>query len=453
MAAKRTTSRATAGSRDEASAPSPAATKAPTGEAFEPLPAYEHHRLPPATPPRGVSLIERGSVTSPKGFVAGAAYAGIKTLGAAPLDVGILASATASNCAAVFTQSTVPGAPVIVSRLHARDGNARGVVINSGIANVGTGKGGEADARRMCAVAGKALGCAPTELLVGSTGVIGRKLPIDKIAAALPAIDLSPDGGALFARAIMTTDTHPKSLAVKFRAGGREYRIGATAKGSGMIHPDMATMFCFITTDAAVEKRFLRAALKSAVHVSLNMMSVDGDTSTSDTTAIFANGDAGGSPITASDAAATAFQRALTYVCTEMAKMIARDGEGAEKLIEVRIEGAATMKDARAAARTVTASPLMKSAVHGNDPNWGRLLMAIGRSYARINLDKARAWVGGVQVYNRGIVDFDRQAASDELRREHVVLRVALGAGKASATAWGCDLTPEYVHINADYTT
>ncbi len=424
-----------------------------TGEAFEPLPAYEHHRLPPATPPRGITLIDRGSVTSPKGFVAGAAYAGIKTLGAAPLDVGILGSATPANCASAFTQSTVPGAPVIVSRLHAKDGNARGVVINSGIANVGTGKGGEADARRMCVIAGKALGCEGTELLVGSTGVIGRTLPIDKIAATLPTIDLSSDNGPLFARAIMTTDTHPKSLAVSFRAGGREYRIGATAKGSGMIHPDMATMFCFITTDAAVEKRLLRATLKSAVDVSLNMMSVDGDTSTSDTTAIFANGAAGGPAITASSAGAAAFQRALTYVCIEMAKMIARDGEGAEKLIEVRIDGAATMKDARAAARTVTASPLMKSAVHGNDPNWGRLLMAIGRSYARINLDKARAWVGGVQVYNRGIVDFDRQAASDELRREHVVLRVDLGAGKASATAWGCDLTPEYVHINADYTT
>lgn len=449
MAAKRTTAR----SGNTASAPPHTTTAAATGEAFEPLPAYEHHRLPPATPPRGVTLIERGTVTSPKGFVAGAAYAGIKTLGAAPLDVSILASTTAAKCAAVFTQSTVPGAPVIVSRLHARDGNARGVVINSGIANVGTGKSGEADARSMCATASQALGCAATELLVGSTGVIGRTLPIDKIATTLPAIDLSPDGGALFARAIMTTDTHPKSLAVKFRAGGREYAIGATAKGSGMIHPDMATMFCFITTDAAVEKRFLRTALKSAVDVSLNMMSVDGDTSTSDMTAIFANGAAGGAAFSASSPSAAAFQRALTYVCIEMAKMIARDGEGAEKLIEVQIEGAATVKDARAAARTVTASPLMKSAVHGHDPNWGRLLMAIGRSYARINLDRARAWVGGVQVYNRGIVDFDRQAASDELRREHVVLRVDLGAGKVAATAWGCDLTPEYVHINADYTT
>jgi glutamate N-acetyltransferase/amino-acid N-acetyltransferase len=423
------------------------------GEAFEPLPAYEHHRLPPAQPPGGVTIIDQGGVTSPTGFIAGASYAGIKTLGVAPLDVAILASEVPARCAAVFTRSTVPGAPVIVSRLHARTGSARGVVINSGVANVGTGKRGEADARKMCEVAGRAIGCEASELLVGSTGVIGRHLPIEKITSTLPAIDLSPGGGAQFARAIMTTDTHPKSLAVSFRANGREYHIGAAAKGSGMIHPDMATMFCFITTDAPVEKRFLRTALKAAVDVSLNMVSVDGDTSTSDTTAIFANGNAGGAQIGSSSAARLRFQLALTYVCTEMAKMIARDGEGAEKLIEVRIEGAATAKDARAAARTVTASPLLKSAVHGNDPNWGRLLMAIGRSYARVNLERARAWVGNVQVYNRGIVDFDQQSASHELRREHVVLRVDLGAGRAAATAWGCDLTPEYVHINADYTT
>jgi len=220
-----------------------------------------------------------------------------------------------------------------------------------------------------------------------------------------------------------------------------------------MSHPDMATMFCFLTTDAPVEGRFLRTALREAVNDSLNMFSVDADTSTSDTTAIFANGAAGGPAIAAGLPAAGSFARALRYVCVEMAKTLARDGEGAEKLIEVRIEGAATERDARTAARTVSASPLVKTAVHGNDPNWGRLLMAIGRSGARINLDRARAWIGGVAVYDRGILAFDERAASAALKREHVVLRVHLGAGPANATAWGCDMTPEYVHINADYTT
>lgn len=424
-----------------------------SAEVFEPLPGYAHRRLPLAAPPGGVQIVDGGTVTSPLGFVAGAGYSGIKTLGAAPLDVGVLASTTAATCAAVFTRSSVPGAPVIVSRLHARDGVARGVVVNSGISNVGTGKRGEADARRMCATAARAAGCDAGEMLVGSTGVIGRTLPIDRIIETIPSLELSDEGGPLFARAIMTTDTHPKSLAVSFRANGRRYHVGAAAKGSGMIHPDMATMFCFLTTDAPIAKGLLRTALKSAVDVSLNMMSIDGDTSTSDTTAIFANGAAGGAVIAAGSPGAKAFERALTYVCVEMAKMIARDGEGAEKLIEVRIEGAASLKDARAAARTVTTSPLMKSAVHGNDPNWGRLLMAIGRSGAKIALPRARAWIGRVPVYDRGIIAFDEQSASDEMRREHVVLRVSLGLGKATATAWGCDLTPEYVHINADYTT
>ena len=426
---------------------------ASAGESFEPLVAYEHHRLPPSAPPRGVTLVERGNVTSPQGFFAGATYAGIKTLGVAPLDLGVLVSETNATVAAMFTKNSVKGAAVYVAQEHARNGRARGVIVNAGISNVAMGARGLRDANEMCVLAATLVGCEPGDMLVGSTGVIGKPLPIEKIRAATPTIALSPDGGLLFARAIMTTDTHPKTMAVHFKTAGKTYTIGAVAKGSGMIHPDMATMFCFLTTDAAVERRFLQKALRGAVDNSLNMMSIDADTSTSDTTAIFANGAAGGSTITASGPGATAFQRALRYVCTEMAKMLARDGEGAEKLIEIRIEGATTEKEARAMARTVSASPLVKTAVHGNDPNWGRLLMAIGRSYGRVNLDRARAWIGDVCVYNRGYVAFDEQAASDELRREHVFLRIDVGAGKAAATAWGCDMTPEYVHINADYTT
>lgn len=416
-------------------------------------PAHHHRRLPHGTPPRGVTLIDHGHVTSPQGFLAGAAYAGIKTLGEDPLDVGILVSDRPATCAAVFTKSSVKGAAVLHSINAARNGRARGVVVNAGISNVGTGAQGAAHAAEMTRLAAERAGIPAAEMLVGSTGVIGRPLPMDKIRDGIARIELSPSGGPHFARAIMTTDTHPKTMSIKFTAGRREYRIGAVAKGSGMIHPDMATMFCFLTTDAPVERAFLRAALKDAVADSLNMLSVDADTSTSDTTAIFANGAGGGPPITANTKSAEQFRSALRYVCIEMAKTLARDGEGANKLIEVRIEGAASDKEARAAARTVTASPLVKTAVHGNDPNWGRLLMAVGRSYVRINLDRARAWIGETQVYNRGPVDFDARAASKQLDREHVVLRVDLGAGKASAAAWGCDMTPDYVHINADYTT
>lgn len=403
--------------------------------------------------PGGITVIEGGNATSPQGFVAGAWYAGIKTPGPGKLDVGIIASDRPATAAAMFTRNTVKGAAVIVSQRNMRNARARGVIVNAGISNVATGESGVSDAEEMCALAAAKLGIDAAEIIVGSTGVIGRPLPMDKIRAAVKRIALSAEGGHDFARAIITTDTHPKTIAVRFRAGGRAYTMGAVAKGSGMIHPDMATMFCFITTDAAVERHFLRAALHAAIDDSLNMISVDNDTSTSDTTAVFANGAAGGPAIDAAHAAAPAFQRALRYVCVAMAKMLARDGEGAEKLIEVRIEGAASERDARAAARTVSASPLVKTAVHGNDPNWGRLLMAVGRSYARIDLTRARAWLGGIAVYNRGIVAFDERAASEYLRSEEVLLRVDLGAGTFAATAWGCDMTPEYVHINSDYTT
>ena len=387
------------------------------------------------------------------GFAAGAVYAGIKTPGPGKLDIGILASDRPATVAAMFTRSTVKGAAVIVSQRNAKNGRARGVVVNAGISNVATGATGVAHAEEMCALAAAKIGCDPAELLVGSTGVIGRPLPMEKIRDGVRRVEMGPTSGPEFARAIITTDTHPKTMAVRFRAAGRTYAMGAVAKGSGMIHPDMATMFCFITTDAAIERRFLRDALRDAVDDSLNMMSVDNDTSTSDTTAIFANGAAGGPTIDAEHAGAAAFRRALRYVCIAMAKTLARDGEGAEKLIEVRIEGAASEREARAAARTVSASPLVKTAVHGNDPNWGRLMMAVGRSYARIDLERARAWLGEIAVYHRGFVAFDEQAASEYLRSEEVLLRVDLGAGTFAATAWGCDMTPEYVHINSDYTT
>jgi glutamate N-acetyltransferase/amino-acid N-acetyltransferase len=400
-----------------------------------------------------VARVEDGSITTPAGFRAGAVYAGIKTAGEGKLDVALLAADRPCAVAAIFTRSTVRGAPVEVSNEHARGGRAQALVVNAGISNVGMGAQGLRDAREMCDLAARKLGIDATDVLVGSTGVIGRPLPMDKIRDGIARIDLRADGGHDFARAIMTTDTHPKTLAVRFRAGGADCALAAAAKGSGMIHPDMATMFCFLTTDAAVEPAYLRAALVRAADVSLNMVSVDGDTSTSDTAAIFASGAAGGETLHESHADAPAFEQAFRIVTTEIARMLARDGEGAEKLIEARVEGAATPGEARAAARTITVSPLVKTAVHGNDPNWGRILMAVGRSGARIDLDRARVWLGEVAVYDRQALPFDERAASDALRGEEVRLRIDLGCGEASATAWGCDMTPEYVHINSDYTT
>ncbi len=406
-----------------------------------------------ATAQGEISVVEGGHITTPRGFRAGAVYAGIKTAGADKLDLAIVASEQRCAAAAMFTNSTVKGAPVIVSQEHVRDGHAQAIVVNAGISNVAMGAPGMANAREMCALTAARLGIDERDVVVGSTGVIGRPLPMEKIRAGIDAVDLTPDGGAGFARAIMTTDTHPKSIAVRFSCDGREYRIGAAAKGSGMIHPDMATMFCFLTTDAPVEVAYLGRALKAAVDDSLNMISVDNDTSTSDTTAILANGAAGGALIDASSPCAPVFERAMRLVCVDVARQLARDGEGAEKLIEVRVEGGRSAADARAAARTISASPLVKTAVHGNDPNWGRILMAAGRSGAQVDLARARVWLGDVQVFAGKPLAYDEDAASHALRGEEVRLRVDLGRGEATATAWGCDMTPAYVHINSDYTT
>jgi glutamate N-acetyltransferase/amino-acid N-acetyltransferase len=380
-------------------------------------------------------------------------YAGIKTYGEDKLDVGIVASTRPAACAAMFTRNKVRAAAVMVSDMHVRRGTARAIIVNAGISNVATGPAGIRDATEMSELAANKVDIDMRDVIVGSTGIIGHPLPMEKIRAAVANIELRASGGHDFARAIMTTDTHPKEIAVRFRANRQQYTLAGCAKGSGMIHPDMATMFCFLTTDAPVEQRFLRAVLHDAVEDSLNMISVDGDTSTSDTTAIIANGAAGGAAIDGASPAAPAFEAALRHVCTALARMLARDGEGAEKLIEVRVEGARSEIDARAAARTVTASPLVKAAVHGNDPNWGRVLMAVGRSGARINVDRAAVWLGDVRVFDGTPVKFDARAASRYLRSEEVLIRIDLGAGDDTATAWGCDLTPEYVHINSDYTT
>lgn len=435
-----------------------------------------------------------GGVTAPAGFRAAGVHAGIKRK---RKDVAVIVSDVAAAAAAVFTTNKVQAAPVQVTREHVAGGRLRAVVANSGNANAVTGPEGLADARRMAALVAEALGAAPQEVAVASTGVIGVRLPMDKveagIAKALAALGRSedaaaadaagsgdgnagsghaggsngdatangdghgngdgPDTGSLAAaRAIMTTDTVPKEIAVEFMLKGRTVRLGGIAKGSGMIHPNMATMLAFLTTDAAVAPAALQQALRRSAQRTYNRITVDGDTSTNDMVVIMANGLAGHDPVEADDPALAVFQEALDYVNTHLAKAIARDGEGATKLIEVRVEGAPDEAAALQAARAVAGSSLVKTAVYGNDANWGRILAAVG--YSGIDFDPATVdiWIGDVAVARRGAgVAFDEAAASAALRRPEVLLRVALNAGDAAATVWTCDLTEGYININASY--
>jgi glutamate N-acetyltransferase/amino-acid N-acetyltransferase len=401
-----------------------------------------------------VQIIPDGHVTTPAGFRAGAVYAGIKTYGEDKLDLGILASDVPCAAAGVFTKSTVKGAPVTVTQQHLRDRRLQAIVVNAGCSNVATGQQGIRHAEEMARLAAEVVGCPPEDVAVCSTGVIGRPLPMERIREWTPRVELRPDGGASLARAIMTTDTRPKAVAASVAVEGRTYTVGGIAKGSGMIHPDMATMFGFLTTDAPLTPDFSDAVLRRVVDASFNMVSVDNDTSTSDTVLLLAGAAAGGGPIDEGHAAAPAFEAALTAVALHLAKEIARDGEGATKLIEVRITGAASEEEARAAARTITASPLMKAAVYGNDPNWGRVMMAIGRSGARIDLERASVRIGEMVMYADGRPhEPDGAAVRRALAGPDVIIAAHLGLGDASATAWGCDLTEDYVKINAEYTT
>ena len=396
-----------------------------------------------------------GGVTAPAGFRAGGSYAGIKTYGPEPrLDVGLLVSDPPCTVAGVYTRNAVVGEPLRLTRERAALGSARAIVVNSGNANTATGPQGAADAVRMAALAAAALGVEERELLVASTGVIGRPLPMDRIAAGIAAIEPSADGGEAFARAILTTDTRPKQAAVRVAAAGRAYTVGGAAKGAGMIHPDMATMFGFLTTDAPAERAWLEATLRRVSDRSFNMIDVDMDTSTSDMVLLLANGAAGGEPITDGHPAAEPLAAALEAVAVTLARDLARDGEGARTLIEVVVTGAASLEDARLAARTISSSPLVKTMVTGRDPNWGRVLMAAGRSGAAIDAQAASVWIGEHCPFERGAPrTVEAAAIAAAMDRDEACIRIDLAAGEATATAWGCDLTEEYVRINADYTT
>ncbi len=391
-----------------------------------------------------------GSPTSAQGFSAGAVYAGIKTYGDDKLDVALLASDRPCTVAATFTQNLLHSASVDVNRAHLLKGHPRAVIVNAGCANSSTGQRGLDDAEQVTAWAAAKLGIEAADVLVCSTGVIGHFLPMDKMRAGIEAIEPSPLGGAAFARAIMTTDTRPKHGSVRFGP----YTLGGATKGSGMIHPNMATMLAFLATDAPVEQSFLQRTLSAAVERSFNLLSIDGDTSPSDTAILFANGAGGGGTITASHQLAGTFAEAVESLCVYLAKEMARDGEGATKLIEFEVHGAATENDARSLVRLFTTSYLLKSAVHGADPNWGRIVAVIGRSGVAVSEPAVTVDLCGVRVFeNEQPADFDAEALSGEMKRDTVTIAVHLGAGNASATGWGCDLSAEYVSINADYHT
>jgi glutamate N-acetyltransferase/amino-acid N-acetyltransferase len=401
-----------------------------------------------------IEFISGGTVTSPQGFCAGATYAGIKKRGKYNLDLGILFSEAPCATAAMFTTNKVKSASVMLNQERLKNGQAVALIANSGCANSSTGEPGLADAAEMATLAAQAIGAEPEDVLVASTGVIGQPLPMPLIREAVKHIALSSEGGHDFAKAIMTTDTVPKEAAVAVQVGDIRFNIGGVAKGSGMIHPNLATMFCFLTTDAAVELEFLRSVLPPAVDISFNMVSVDGDTSPSDTVLLMANGQAKNPPFSAGTALAEIFQQALNQICVYLAKAIARDGEGATKLIEVTVSGAENLADARLAARTIVTSPLVKTAVHGADPNWGRILVAVGRSGADMEQSKVDLYIGDINVLKGGRPQsYDESHVVQVFRQAEVPIRVNLNLGAASATAWGCDLSEEYVTINSQYMT
>jgi len=395
-------------------------------------------------------FIPSGTVTSPKGFRAGATHAGIKK--EKSLDLGILASEAPCVTAGLLTTNQVKAAPVVLCQQRLPGGWARAVVVNSGCANACTGEQGLADAVEMAELAAGAIGAPPEEVLVASTGVIGQLLPMERLRDGIRQIKLSPDGGHELARAIMTTDTVPKEAAVKSDEGG--FIIGGVAKGAGMIHPNLATFLCFLATDAKVDIDFLKLSLRQAADVSFNMVSIDGDTSTNDTVLLMANGLAGGETISSGTRQAEVFQQALNHLCIHLAKAIARDGEGATKLIEVTVEGAPSLAEARTIARTVVSSPLVKSAIHGNDPNWGRIVAAAGRSGVEVVEAKIDLYLGGICLVKAGRPQpFEWEEAVRSLDKDEVSIVLNLNLGNATATAWGCDLSEEYVTINSQYTT
>lgn len=392
------------------------------------------------------------AVTYPKGFRSAGARGGLKTSGP---DVALIVADVACTPAAVFTTNVFCAAPVIVSREHINAGPVRAVVVNAGCANAVTGDEGLEDARRMAEIAAEAVGCDPCEVVVASTGVIGHRLPMDRISAgvsaAAEALSLEDDADA--AKAIMTTDTRPKTAVASFEVDGVEVRIGGICKGSGMIAPNMATMLAFITTDADIDRATLQRCLSQAVSGTFNAVTVDGDTSTNDMVCLLASGLSG---VTAREGtqAAGDFESALTDVCRSLAVQIAADGEGATKLVTIRVDGASSTEDANRIARTIAESPLTKTALFGCDPNWGRILAAAGRCGVRFRPEETTLTIGDLVIVRNGApVPVEAAPARASVSGREVDVRLTVGTGPGSATVYTCDFSYDYVRINAEYHT
>jgi glutamate N-acetyltransferase/amino-acid N-acetyltransferase len=404
------------------------------------------------------------AVTFASGFQAGTAACGIKafTTGAKAIpsqqkrDLCVVVSERPCDTGGVFTTNKVKSASVVIDHLHLQHNRVRALVINSGNANACTGAQGFKDALLMAKLTADNLDLDPDQVLVSSTGVIGRYMPMQAVRSGIEAAcaDLDAAHGEDAALAIMTTDLVPKMATRELELAGRRIRIGGMSKGSGMIHPNMATMLAYITTDAAVAPGMMASMVKQVADQSFNQVTVDGDSSTNDTFLMLANGAAGNAPITAGSPEAAALQAGILEVAQTLARSIARDGEGATKLMTVRVVGAMSDADASLAARSVAASSLVKTAIHGGDPNWGRIVCALGYSGAEMAIDRLHLSIGGMVVFERGGgVEVDLAAVRNAFEQPEIEIVATLGVGEGKAEAWGCDLSEEYVRINADYTT
>ena len=399
-----------------------------------------------------------GGVCAAQGFTANGIHCGIRK-NTTKADLALVYSEIPANAAAIYTTNLVKGAPLLVTKAHLANGKAQAVICNSGNANTCNADGIEI-AEKMSQLTANQLGIAADDVVVASTGVIGQRLNVEPIAAGLPqlAAGLSAEGADAAAKAIMTTDTIDKQVAVEFELGGKVCRMGGMAKGSGMIHPNMATMLVFITTDAAISAAMIQKALRCDVQDTFNMTSVDGDTSTNDMVTLLANGLAGNAEITEEGEDFAIFMKALNTITTHLCRMIAGDGEGATRLIECKVTGADSMEVARTAAKSVICSSLVKAAMFGADANWGRILCAIGYSGAEVDVTKMdvafRSLKGEIPVCKDGAgIDFSEEIAKEILLEKEIEILVSLGDGDCAATAWGCDLTYDYVKINGDYRT
>lgn len=393
-------------------------------------------------------------VTFAKGFTAAGVKAGIKKSG--NLDVAVIYTKTQAVVAGTFTQNKVAAAPVYVSKEVVATGTAHAIVANAGCANACTGQQGLDDAHKMAQIAADELGVNADDVIVGSTGVIGVNLPMDKLEAGIKdaVANLSADGSDNAGRAIITTDTHSKSVTCEFELSGKTVRMGAIAKGSGMIRPNMATMLCYITTDIAIDQALLQKAVSGCVEKSFNMISVDGDMSTNDMVIVLANGEANNEKITEENADYQIFFDKLMILCTELAKQIAADGEGASKFLTINVKGAKSFADAKTVGMAIANSPLVKTAFFGEDPNWGRVICAVGYSGVDMVPEKTVVKFGGITIFANGTgATYDEKALAHVMKEKDIVIDIELNMGQEDATVWSCDLSYEYVKINGEYHT